>query len=256
MCFWITALVLAAWWYDRNMMMKFSASVNSGARKLAWAAAKAYTSWKTPNEMIKHGYHVMKVFLHEHPKDSSLDTKMQAIDVLGFFREDIVSEEFTHAKSLGLREFIERCYEKCKSEDIAFPQPDPTRRYELVVHYVFDHEDYTIVYDTDDKSPIRFPIYTESAIRHRDRLQTVLEATVTAKREQEDGMNVYDHIKRLAGPMGNFYADSEFCVKKRHLHFTGFRVPLDDAYLRIMDGNATTHIISPKEEIITIHPME
>lgn len=255
MCLWIAALILSAWAYDRNMLIKLYAGCWSKINKAAWFSLKAYSSWKHSNEMIKDGYHVMKVFLWKHSSTEGGPgtERSSGIDVLRFFREEIANENITHIKGVDIHKFIERCFNQCVEEGIAFPKADPTAQYELQVNYVFDRQDYMIVYDSEDNVDVRFPVYTESTVHARDVSKDgLLSAMVTATADSDDGMDVYKEMMLLAGPMRNFYADSEFNVKKRHLHYTGFRVPLDDAFVKMLDFEARQHIVAPDQDIIEL----
>ena len=218
--------------------------------KAAWAALSAYSNWKTnPNEMIKDGYHVDEVYLVESHGDGD---DFREIDVLRVFRQQIVKQTITNKRGMSLHDFIELCCDPHSN----FNAFNPEARYELVVKYTFDHKQYMIVYDSSDKAgnSIRFPVYTERDIRGRDIKHTgVLTAAQLAGNEDaEDGIDIYPHLKMLAGPMENFYADTEYEVKRHHLNHAGLRFPVDAMFIQMLDMWGSPYVLGPDKSVIKL----
>ncbi len=112
------------------------------------------------------------------------------------------------------------------------------------------------MYGTSDvgESVIRFPIYTEQIIRNKDvKSNSALTAgMLTLTADADDGMDIYESLRLLSGPMGNFYADTEYSIKKQYLHYTGLRVPVDDMFIKMLDLWGTDFIVRPDQPIIKL----
>jgi hypothetical protein len=115
-----------------------------------------------------------------------------------------------------------------------------------------------IVYGTTtdgaSDSLIRFPIYSEQTIRNKDMKNNgaLTAGMLTVKEDAEDGIDIYDKLRLLAGPMGNFYADTEYSIKKQHLHYTGLRVPIDGMYIKMLDLWGTDFTVRPDQPLIKL----
>lgn len=245
---WIAATILLLWAADKHLLSKIWTLFASGSRQMCWSALTIYSNWRQTNEMSKDGYHVDFVYLYEPIGTSG---ECNEIDLLAHFRDHIRQKTFSHIKSLPLSKFIELC---CNPNS-NFNQFDPSKQYELVVRYTFDHKEFIIVYSMDDgENNIRFPIYTESEIRSRSLKNTgvITAGLLTAKEDDEDGINIYDHLKKLAGPMENFYADTEYKVKKHHLNFAGLKMDVANTFIKMLDFWGTEFVVAPKQNIIKL----
>jgi hypothetical protein len=247
--FCTAAVIMLLWAADKHLLSKVGGLISSTGRKVGWSAIALYSNWRTnPNDMIKDGYHVDEVFLVE----STGDNEFREIDVLRIFRREIVKQTITNRKSMTMRDFIDLCCEPHSN----FATFNPDARYELVVKYTFDHKQYIIVYDSADSvtNAIRFPIYTEREIRDRDIKQTgvLTAAQLTAAEDADDGIDVYQHLKKLAGPMENFYADSEYEVKRHHLNYAGLRIPVDSMFIQMLDLWGSPYVIGPDKTVIRL----
>jgi len=208
------------------------------------------------NEMIKDGYHVDEAYLYEYSPGSS---SYREIDVLRIFRQQIQLQTFTNTKSCDLVDFIAACCDPQSN----FTEWDNEASYELLVSYTFDHQKYKIVYGSRTETirvvngaTIRFPLYTERAIRTKNLRQTggLTDAMLMMDENgsEDSGINIYIPLKELAGPMGNFYTDTEFSVKKHYLQYTGLRAQIDQMYIKMFDLWGTEFILRPEQEIIKL----
>jgi hypothetical protein len=241
---WSAAVVLLLWAADKHLLSKIWTLLGSTTRQACWSALTLYSNWKHTNEMSKDGYHVDFVYLYE-PTD---DGKVNEIDLLAHFRHHINLKTFSHSKAIKLGDFIELC---C-SPDSNFKAYDPTKKYELLVRYTFDHKKYIVVFDS--LSNVRFPIYTESQIRQRNLKNTgvITSGLLTANEDDEDGIDIYDNLKVLAGPMENFYGDTEHKVQRHYLNYTGLRIDVENMYIKLLDFWGTEFVIKPKHNIIKL----
>lgn len=134
-------------------------------------------------------------------------------------------------------------------------------RYELVVSYTFDHKHYKIVYGNSEEEIgtgattfIRFPIYTEQTIRNKDMKKNgaITAGMITANEDADDGIDIYPQLRILAGPMENFYADTEFSIKRNHLYYTGLRVATTSMYIKMIDVWGTEFSVRPEQQTIKL----
>ncbi len=246
---WIAASILLLWAADKHLLSKIWAMVSSASRQTCWSALTVYSNWRQTNEMSKDGYHVDFVYLYEPVADS---LQCNEIDLLAHFRYHINQKTFTNTKTISMSKFIELC---CNPNS-NFNSYDPAKHYELVVRYTFDHKEYIVVFDSkaEGENNIRFPIYTESEIRGRSLKNTgvITCGLLTAKEDDDDGINIYEYLKKLAGPMENFYADTEYKVKRHHLNFAGLKLDVDNAFIKMLDFWGTEFVVKPKQNIIKL----
>lgn len=243
---WTEIAILVLWAADKHLLSKIWSLFTSCTKQAAWTGLTWYADYKHNNDMSKDGYHVDFVYLYE-PTDTGEYTE---VDLLAHFREQIRLRGFSNTKSMRVTDFIELC---C-SPNSNFKDIDPTKHYELVVRYTFDFKQYIIVFDTSDNVEIRFPPYTEREIRQRSLKSTgvITAGLLTANAEADDGINIYEHLKRLAGPMENFYADTDYTVKRHHLNYSGLKMDVDNAFIKVFDFWGTDFTIPPKQKIIRL----
>jgi len=234
------AVVLFLWIYDRNLLVRLQRRIYREFKAMIWTILKMYTEMKNKNDQIKDGYHVDSVFLHEFQSSSFV----RKLDVLRRFREEIVNETFTQSKSVNIWDFIEMCTE----EGSNFGKVDRNLYHELEVNYTMDRKQYKIIFSTQNNSNVRFPIYTEKEVRQRKEAQGIISAIVVQNEEDDEGIDVTDSLLKFAGPMENFYSDTEYIVKRCWLS----QVNIDtNAIIKVLDMDAEEHIFSPLKEIIT-----
>lgn len=241
---WSVAVILLLWATDKHLLSKIWTMVASIARQTTWSAITLYSNWNHTNDMIKDGYHVDFVYLYE-PTESG---QYREIDLLAHFRHHINKQTFSNTKPIKLSDFIKLC---CSAES-NFSSFDPSRQYDLVVHYTFDHKPYIITYTMDEL--VRFPIYTESQIRQRSLKATgvITAGLLTADENAEEGIDIYEHLKKLAGPMENFYSDSEYSVKRNYLNYAGLKVNVDNCFIKMLDFWGSEFVLRPKQDIIKL----
>ena len=75
---------------------------------------------------------------------------------------------------------------------------------------------------------------------------------LTADVDAEEGIDIYRQLKQLAGPMENFYTDTEYSINKSHLHYTGLRVAIESMYIKMLDLWGTEFIVKPEQSIIRL----
>ena len=247
---WDAALILLLWAADKHLLSKVWNLISSGSVKVAYSALNVYSNWRS--DMIEDGYHVNEVYLIERSSDPS-EPDFREIDVLRIFRQHINKLTFTNTKSISLKSFIELCCDPHSN----FKEYDSECEYELVVKYTFDHRDYTIVYAEDENGKgghIRFPIYSIQSIHNRELKKTgvITAAQLTAKEDDDDGIDIYTALKELAGPMENFYADTEYTIKKHHLRHVGLRVRTDSMYIQMLDFWGSRFVISPDQDTLKL----
>jgi len=250
-----TVVVLVLWAVDKHLLSKVWTLTTRVAKNVAWSALSLYTAYKSTNELIKDGLHIDEAFLYEYHDDS--DTKnSREIDVLRIFRKQVHQlQSITQSKCLPLTTFIELCCDP----DSNFSSINPTAHYDLVVSYTFDFKKYKIIYGTDNHrkagpTMIRFPLYTDSAIRKKEMSDTniLTAAMLTANYDDEDGIDIYPQLKQLAGPLENFYTDTDFKLLKNHLHYTGLRVTVENMYIKILDAWGTEFTVPPEHQEIRL----
>lgn len=200
-----------------------------------------YTEMKNKNEMIKDGYHVNSVFIHEYQTPSYV----RKLDVLRRFREEIVNETFTNTKSISIWEFLEMCTE----EDSNFSSINRNNYHELEVNYTMDKKKYTMVYSTQKNNRIRFPIYSEDTVRNKDVSNGIISATLVFNEDDEEGKDITEQIAYFAGPLENFYQGTEYVVNRKWLSYVGIEA---DAIIKIMDMNANTLTFLKKDEVLSL----
>lgn len=241
---WGEIVVLFLWAVDKNLLSKIWALISAGMKRFLWNALTLYSAWKAgPNDMIKDGYHVDEADLIE----MSANGEWREIDVLRIFRNHIQLETFTKDKSVNLLDFIQNY---CCDPKSNFKTTDSNATYSLVVRYTFDRRKYKIVYG----ETIRFPLYSEKQIRSKDLQKTgaLTAGMLTLTEEADDGIDIYQFLKEFAGPMENFYADTEFPVLKRHLIYSGLNAPTDNFYIKMLDLQGTEYIVRPSQQQIRL----
>lgn len=232
-------------WYDNLWMMKFEKSLTKNAKWLVWELMKLHTKIKSdPTTMIKDGYHIDAVYLYVHEKEF-----IKQYDMLRVFREKVVQPAekpmIRINGDLDMFEFVKLC----RDPETNFNKVDESLYYLLEVNYTFDHKKYRAYYDSKTNRKIRFPIYSEKAIRDRDIFcGGVNSAQIAESEDDEDGINVTKELKRLAGPMQNFYDDTEYVVKKDW--FMGDRYKKTD-YIQIIDFKGDFHVIKPDDKYLS-----
>jgi hypothetical protein len=75
---------------------------------------------------------------------------------------------------------------------------------------------------------------------------------LTATEDAEDGIDIYQQLTQLAGPLGNFYSDTEYSVQKSHLHYTGVRVAMSNMFIKVLDLWGNEFVIKPEQTTIKL----
>lgn len=238
--FIISLLIVGLWKYDRCLLDKLQRYAFGTTKWLGWSLFRFYAHYKDKNEMIKDGYHVDSVFLFEHHSP----TYSRKIDVLRVFRSEIVNETFTNKKSINMSKFLELC-----SDPASNFQYDVQYQYELEVNYTLDRRQYKIVYATDENENIRFPVYSESEIAKANVDNSIISASILRQDSDNQGIDIGDVILKYAGPMGNFYGDSEFVVKRSWLTFSGID---EKAMIKIMDIEGTEYVFKENDTYLVL----
>lgn len=200
-----------------------------------------YTEMKNKNDMIKDGYHVDSVFIHEYQSSSYV----RKLDVLRRFREEIVNETFSNKKSISVWDFLESCTE----EGSNFSSINRNVYHEIEVNYTMDKKKYTIIYSTKENDFIKFPVYSEEEIRNKDISNGIISATRVFKEEDEEGLDITEDINRFAGPLENFYKGTGYVVKRKWLSYMNIE---PNAIIKIMDMNANTYIFSQSNDTLDL----
>lgn len=243
------AFILLLWAADKHLLSKIWNMMWTAGKRAAWSGLTLYSNWRYSytNEMSKDGYHVDFVYLYD-PIDEQ-NNRSNEIDLLAHFRYHINQKTFTNNKPINLGQFIELCL----SPDSNFNEYEASKKYELVVRYTFDHKQYIIVFDTT--TDMRFPVYTETEIRERSmkNSDSIGSGYLTASEEDEDGINIYEHLKRLAGPMENFYAGTEYKVLRHHLNYAGLKMDVDNGgYIKMTDFWGSEFCVKPDQSVIKL----
>ncbi len=238
--FVVSVIILGLWKYDRCLLDKLQRYLWSTTKSMGWSVFKVYAEYKDRNEMIKDGYHVDSVFLFEKQSPSF----SRKLDVLRVFRSLIVDEAFSNKKSLSVKEFLELC-----SDPETNFQYNSGFEYELEVNYTFDRRQYKIVYDTDVNLDIRFPVYSESEIVKSGVDNSIISASIVRRESDPNGIDIGDVILKYAGPLGNFYDDSEYVVKRKWLTFSGID---NKSKIKIMDIDGNEYVFKEDEDYLTL----
>lgn len=231
-------------WYDNLWLKKFLKFAEKNGKWATWELMKLQTRLKSDNEMVKDGYHVDAVFLYVHENEF-----IKQFDMLRVFREKLVepNEKPTIRidSNVDIFEFVEMC---CDPES-NFKEADKDLFYLLEVNYTFDKKKYRIYYDSKRNTKIRFPIYSDNAIRDRSIFDGgVNSALVTENEEDETGSDVTKELKKLAGPMQNFYDDTQYVMLKEW--FMGDRFPSSNL-IQIIDFRGDFHLIKSGDEFLS-----
>jgi hypothetical protein len=169
--------------------------------------------------------------------------------MLRVFREKVIQPEqqplIRNDSELNIFDFIKLCCDP----DTNFNHVDESLYYLLEVNYTFDHKKYRVYYDSKDNTNIRFPVYTDIAIRDRDIfVGGVNSAQISEIEDDENGTDITKELQKLAGPLQNFYDDTEYVVKKEW--FMGERFP-KNSYIQLIDFKGDLHVIPPDAELLS-----
>lgn len=231
-------------WYDNLWLKKFLKFSEKNGKWAIWELMKLHARIQQNNEMVKDGYHVDSVFLYVHEREF-----IKQYDMLRVFREKLVepSEKPTIRidSDVNFFDFVKMCCDP----DTNFKEVDEDLFYLLEVNYTFDRKKYRIYYDSKRNTNIRFPVYSDKEIRERDIFEGgVNSALVTERDDDESGIDVTHELKMLAGPMQNFYDDTEYVTLKEW--FMGDRFS-SSHNIQIIDFIGEFHTISSDEKFLS-----
>lgn len=239
-------------WYDNLWLMKFQQYSKRKAMTLGWMAIKWYSK-QDKNEMIKDGYHVDSVYLYVHEHEF-----IKQYDMLRIFRDLIRDEIIKQNRDLNIWDFVEACCDP----DSNFDKVNKNYYHVLEVNYTFDLKKYKMIYDTTTNSDIRFPIYTEKEIRDRDVSKAGVNLAYLTHFEKPETIDpgskdVTNDLKKIAGPLQNFYKDTKYFIKKDWFldPYLGLGKLFDsneNCFIHIIDFKGNSHVIKPEQEIITM----
>jgi hypothetical protein len=239
-------------WYDNLWLMKFEQYAKRKGISLGWMFMKWYAR-REKNEMIKDGYHVDSAYLYVHEPEF-----IKQYDMLRIFRDLIRDEIIKQDRDLNIWDFVEACCDP----DTNFDKVNKDFYHILEVNYTFDHKKYKMIYDTSINLDIRFPIYTEKEIRDRDVSKAGVNlAYLThfdkAETNDPNAKDVTNDLKKVAGPMQNFYKDTDYVMKKEWFldPYLGSGKLFDsneECYMHIIDFKGNCHVIHPNQQIISL----
>lgn len=244
--FVVASLIIGLWKYDKFLLDKLQNYALSTTKSVGWNLFKTWAEYKDRNEMIKDGYHVDSVYLYEH----NSPTYARKLDVLRVFRCAIVDEIFTHKKDISIGEFLELC-----SDPESNFQYDLKLDYDLQVNYTFDRRQYKLIFSTSENSKIRFPVYTESEIVGASAANgnSVISGSIVRHESDQEGIDISDIMLEYAGPLGNFYDDSDIVVKRDWLSFEGID---QKAKIKLMDIEFNEYVFGEKDKYISLKKKE
>ena len=239
-------------WYDNLWLMKFQQYAKRKGMALAWLIIKWYSK-KEKNEMIKDGYHVDSVYLYVHEHEF-----IKQYDMLRVFRDLIRDEVLQQSRDLDIWDFIEACCDP----DTNFDKVNKDFYHILEVNYTFDLKKYKMIYDTKENVNIRFPIYTEKEIRDRDVSKAGINSAFlshfdNAETNDPNFKDVTNDLKKIAGPLQNFYSDTQYVMKKDwfldvYLGLGKAFDSIDECYIHIVDFKGNCHVIPPDQKVLSI----
>lgn len=236
-------IVILLWRLDNLLLLRLERWIKRKTISLAWYIVKVYTLMTQKNEMKKDGYHVDSVFLYTQDPGESY---MKQYDTLRIFRDLIREEQLSIGKSKNIYDFIERCCDPNSN----LKQVDREKRYELEVNYTFDYNEYRIVFDTVHNPTIRFPIYSETDIRNRDIMDGGINLAFIAKDPSDDtGYDITPQMKRLSGPLENFYDNTEYKVCKSWLY--KHSVLPENGVVKVLDFKGDEYVFGANDEFLT-----
>lgn len=231
-------------WYDNLWLKKFLKFSEKNAKWAVWELMKLHARLQQNNEMVKDGYHVDSVYLYVYEKEF-----IKQYDMLRVFREKLVEPSEMPCIRIDSKVDFMDFVKMCCDPDTNFKEADEDLFYLLEVNYTFDRKKYRIYYDSKKNDHIRFPVYSDAAIRERDVFDGgVNSALVTEKDDDETGIDVTKELKRLAGPMQNFYDDTEYVMLKDW--FMGDRFPKTHN-IQIIDFKGDFHTIKSEDEFLS-----
>lgn len=244
-CYVPVGAVLMLWYYDNLLLIKLQKWLGRKLRNGVWEGMKLYTLLTKKNEMKKDGYHVDSVYLYIREPEKSI---IRQYDMLRIFRDQIREEKLSKNNEMDIYDFIELCCDPNSN----FKKVNRDQNYVLEVNYTFDYHQYKIFFDTNNNKTVRFPVYNESEIRNRDIMNAgITYAYVTNNKDDDDGIDITDQVKKFAGPMENFYDDCEYVVQKKWLVEQSVVPP--NGYIKILDFKGDEHIFGPDDEILTFN---
>lgn len=244
MCLTLSLCILLLWKADKYLLDRIQLYLWNTSKWLLWLIFYKWIQIKGRNEMIKNGYHVDSVFLIERH-----ETYSRKIDVLRVFRSEIIKETFTNEKSIEVSEFIALC-----SDPSSNFQYDAQYEYDIEVNYTYDQREYKIIYSTYENKHIRFPIYTESAIINTSATTGGLcSAYFTREKNQvlgERNIDISDEMMKYAGPIGNFYVDTEYLIRREWL--VSSELIDEDSTVVLLDDWCVSHTLDKTEKYVKI----
>lgn len=239
-------------WYDNLWLLKLQQYSKRKSMAIFWEFMKWYSK-RDKNEMIKDGYHVDSVYLYVHEPEY-----IKQYDMLRIFRDLIRDEIIKFDADFNVWDFVEACCDP----DTNFDKVNKEYYHALEVNYTFDLKKYKMVYDTRENKIIKFPVYKEIGIRERDISKAGISCaflTHFPKLEQEDpnAKDVTNELKKIAGPMQNFYSDTEYVVRKDWFldAFLGVGKSFDsneECYIHLIDFKGESHVITPQEKYLKV----
>ncbi len=238
--FVVSLMILGLWKYDRCLLDRLERYLWATSKSFGWSLFKLWAEYRDRNEMIKDGYHVDSVFLYEHHSA----TYSRKVDVLRIFRNAIVNETFTNKKSIPFSQFLELC-----SDPESNFQVNSELTYELEVNYTLDRKQFKIIYSTDDNNNVRFPVYSEKEIAKAGNNNSIISASIIRRESDQAGIEIDDELLKYAGPLGNFYGNTEFVVKRSWLGFSGID---ENAKIKIMDMNGNELVIKDTDQYLEL----
>ena len=239
-------------WYDNLWLLKLEQYAKRKGASLFWILMKWYSK-KDKNEMIKDGYHVDSVYLYVHEPEF-----IKQYDMLRVFRDLIRDEIIKQNKELDIFDFITHCCDP----DTNFDKVNKEYYHILEINYTFDLKKYKMIFDTKNNTNIRVPIYTEALIRERDVSKAGINSAFLSHYEkpETDDPNckeVTNDLKKMAGPMQNFYVDTPYIMKKEwfldaYLGLGKAFDSIENCFVHIIDFKGNMHVIRPDQKTLTI----
>jgi len=142
--------------------------------------------------------------------------------------------------------FFETCRSEHKPATFIVPKSDYSNKDRIMMAYTHNNHEYYVIYHLKGLEEINIPMYTETEIKENKGTSGVVKAFCRDPISNKVTNTVTDVLRKLAGPMGNFYADLDLKISPRDIDEmlwgnTGLPIIGSNNILAITDRSFKTH---------------
>lgn len=239
----LSTIILSAWCYDNLLLIRIGNKIKKSLINIIYNATETYHTLNFDNEMIKPGYHIDEVYLTFYPNN-----RIISYDITRIFRKEILKGTFL--KGINIIDFIK----KCTMPNSNFENYNETEYSTLSIVYTYNFETYKIFFDTIDNKMVLFPLYSESYLKNESidiSKYGVSFGYISRDSESEDGIDITQHLKEAAGPLGDFYQNlpknNEIKINKKYV------IPKiqEDDYIIIYNTLGQKFVFKPEDKFLS-----